>query len=507
MSAQSEAGDARVSRTSFPRLTFPKRKFEPVVLLPTFNADKGSECKNKCQALPSCLPVDNLVPFSANNMAELASDERVEFLRMRCAEFLHADSKSAILGSLPRLLRSASTQERIVLVDELMAARRSGPRNHLVAAILRESNDLEQLKMIVAGVGAQRLMQSRSPSVREFVAWATVGARVQQMVIPAELSKYSGSRSIERRRIELIEVCSAAERVLESSGKFGRSELAKQYRHIISELRSELGDPRLTDCSSRRGVEQLNLIRQRLNIGLRYALLLSEDPSRSWRARDLEDIREVFERLPQGKILFTPRLFEIRRVEQDDPDTQGERHEDGLIRILDIAIDDQLQQVRNHGISSLQSVLTHELGHALQLGASAYRMRFSRQQLQFVGMSDPSYDFGHYMQLSGWAIVAPEHYKIAYFGDALIIDDQLLPLDTPLLYNGAAVEFRFDPEDEILYAVNPFARYSLGSYAKTNPWEDWAEAFCEYVLLPQRLASVACDKFDYFNQQFGLYES
>ena len=485
---------------SFRLLAFERRKFNPTVILPTFTRAELTKSEHETLASKQGNPFPSSKEFAA-----LDSQQRVDLLRSLSAEFLHTQDQSGLLGALPRLIRGATTQERVTLVDELLTGRRSAAGNHLISAVLRESNDINQLRTIVSAVGAKRLLTTRSASVREFIAWATVGVRMRNIALPPGLSKYSGSISIERARVGLIKNCNEALHIIANSGKFGRSEVVKQFYQIVSNIKTELEDPSGLSTSARRGVQSINSLRKRLDIGLNYAIMLSSDRSRSWRPQDLDEIEDLFKQLPEGKILFTPRLFEIRRVQQDDEDTLGERHEDGLIRILDLAIDDKILEHRNHGVSSLKSVLAHELGHSLQLGATAYRMRFSRKQLQFTGMSDPGYDFGHYMQLSGWEIVAPERYKIAYFGDAVLIDEKLLPLDTPMMLNGQAVQFRFDPDDEVLYAVNPFARYSLGSYAKTNPWEDWAEAFCEYVILPQRLAAVAADKFEYFNEQFGMY--
>ena len=64
--------------------------------------------------------------------------------------------------------------------------------------------------------------------------------------------------------------------------------------------------------------------------------------------------------------------------------------------------------------------------------------------------------------------------------------------------------------DEItdqIYSYRKDAAFSLGVRFRTlNPWEDWVEAFTEYIYLPERLITYAPQKFIYFEQELRKYE-
>ena len=51
------------------------------------------------------------------------------------------------------------------------------------------------------------------------------------------------------------------------------------------------------------------------------------------------------------------------------------------------------------------------------------------------------------------------------------------------------------------------AHFSHDPYAKASPWEDYAEAFCEYLFLPERLIEHAPEKFQFLEEEFKRYSN
>ena len=149
-------------------------------------------------------------------------------------------------------------------------------------------------------------------------------------------------------------------------------------------------------------------------------------------------------------------------------------------------------------VSSLQVVLTHELGHSIQLG---------RDGGGVVGdhytPGEASFDFDEFVRLGGWAVYLPDSYQITNGGAAVKIEGHEYPIDRPVKFHGEFVTFLFDGWQ--LSSYKSAAPFSLRWYSRTTPWEDWAEGFAEYNLMPQRLITFAPEKFQYFEDEFGKY--
>ncbi len=61
--------------------------------------------------------------------------------------------------------------------------------------------------------------------------------------------------------------------------------------------------------------------------------------------------------------------------------------------------------------------------------------------------------------------------------------------------------------DNIVFCHAPDAQFSLESYAMTDPQEDFAEAFTEYITCPDRLIDLAPKKFYFMEIHFRVYRT
>jgi len=210
------------------------------------------------------------------------------------------------------------------------------------------------------------------------------------------------------------------------------------------------------------------------------------------------------ERIGEGRLLLTPLLQEIRRVSDLGDNIMGVRFPDGRIALADLAVDNEKFAALYGNISSLQLVLTHELGHAVQLGMFYGDVKFDPQKGWCVDEGDPLYDFSEYMKLSGWRMIDPQRYEFLDAGSFVLIDGVLFPLESPVIVDGE--ELVLVKCRELLFGYAKDADFSSRWYSKVNPWEDFAEAFMEYFLAPEKLLQSAPEKFRFLETELRYYE-
>jgi hypothetical protein len=224
-----------------------------------------------------------------------------------------------------------------------------------------------------------------------------------------------------------------------------------------------------------------------------------------WTLAQVRSVEAALRGIPGVLLYTTPMLHQIQRVESlGSPYILGRRFEDGVVRIANTAVDLDALEYLYPGCTSLQVVLTHELGHSVQLGLYAGSFEFSPGQGLAFADGDPRYDFKEYMGLSGWRIFAPGQFSPTNGGLSVQIGDEEYPVGQPVKLNGDDVILTL--RGGLLIAYKAFGPFSLVDYSRTNPWEDFAEAFCEYTLRPDRLITFAPEKFKFLDQEFGRYK-
>jgi hypothetical protein len=152
--------------------------------------------------------------------------------------------------------------------------------------------------------------------------------------------------------------------------------------------------------------------------------------------------------------------------------------------------------------------MVHEIGHAIQIDASSASVSDSKSTGLVLTSADPNFDFRAFCQLSGWRFVTEQPWSLVLDGRAVKIADSLYPLYQPASYAGRdaiLVEMK-DGAEKYLLERHSRAKFGIRDYASSDPWEDWAEGFTEYVLAPERFLVFAPEKFLYFHVHFRRYD-
>ena len=87
------------------------------------------------------------------------------------------------------------------------------------------------------------------------------------------------------------------------------------------------------------------------------------------------------------------------------------------------------------------------------------------------------------------------------------INGQRLPLDTACWFEGEEVIFQYDEDTQVLIRYDANSQFSSRWYARTSPWEDFAEAFSEYLLAPEQLIAAAPEKFQHLELELRRYQN
>jgi hypothetical protein len=247
-----------------------------------------------------------------------------------------------------------------------------------------------------------------------------------------------------------------------------------------------------------------------VNIGYGDDGFLKLDPhssrlSKSWTLEDLKDIRSILETIPESHLLFTPLLREIQRVPLLAPGVLGARYENGVIKIADSAFNHAGVTESYEGISSLRIVLMHEIGHGIQIGRGSSWVTFSTDGTPIIGNGEDLYDFSEFLKIGGWRAYEKGRVREATSSSRIFLDDKELPLGQPIDLNGEQVVLKYFKGPNILMSYRGGAEFSHRDYSHASPWEDFAEAFAEYMFLPKRLIKDAPEKFRHLDQEFRRY--
>lgn len=224
-----------------------------------------------------------------------------------------------------------------------------------------------------------------------------------------------------------------------------------------------------------------------------------------WSEQDIEDIETVLEAIPEGHLVTSPLLREIQRVSSLGGSVFAARFKDGVVKVAEHTIDSDYIRNAYEGRSPLVMVLVHELGHSIQIGNGPSWIKTDDDGNQFIEIGERKYDFDEFMALSGWEAIAPERWEGGGWMP-LTLDGEEVEVGTPIEHNGERIVLVPMGWDSLI-KYNADANFSHDPYSHASPWEDFAEAFTEYIFLPERLIKHAPDKFQYLELEFRKYEN
>jgi hypothetical protein len=450
--------------------------------------------------------------------------ERLDFV-MYLVEWAGRDetAKSYLSGRLNNIFITCAAEEKVELLTVFAGLPEGEVVCELISNLLKSAQNRDELNLLVRCIGTERLVGSGNPELSELAATAILLSELDKIYL-AFNGQISGTSEGDKRSeytnkmLAEMHLCLATNTELRSTKRFAIClQIIEQGEEWLKEsLEQRLIDPRDQAINWETFIAKMQL-------QLTYGLLLRDQPEGiqegigidnsplpshgvKWTLAQIKAAESGLSKIPGVLLLTTPWLYEIQRVETlGSPYILGRRFEDGVIRIANSAVNQRGLELLYPGCSSLEVVLVHELGHSIQLGSNKGSFELSPPDDLVFSSGDPRYEFKTYMGLAGWRVLAPWQYEPTNQGLSVRIGDEEYPIGTAVKFNGQEVVMTL--KGGLLYIHRALGPFSLGDYARTNPWEDFAEAFCEYILIPERLVQFAPEKFVFLEQEFGHYRA
>jgi len=460
----------------------------------------------------------------------VSSEERLNFLlSLTESSYINDAVRQFVRGKLDNALYFTSTSERIFLIEHLLANTKNGCVVDDITNVLKASKTLEQLTEIVQVIGPERLLgipddisSESKAGLREMTALAQLSWQLRQASIPTLLAENAAEQEVERALQAVEAGLSERQAIIHSFPEFLETRVSQDYQDTVAYELEYLNKQRAEVKSLDELRKLTNLMIQKIELEFKYGIKLThEDPGpvlsirngkleislsagAHWTIEQLGDLKAALEKMPEGILLITPLLKEIQRVESLGQYVLGCRTHGGLIQIADFAIDNPIMAKINPGIPTIVQTLIHEMGHSLQLGAEQADVLHEGNEYR-LAPGDSRYEFAEFMQLSGWKLIHPNRFSVTNSGLSVKLDGQEYILGVPIKHNGQRLILALN--QGLLFSYEAFAPFSLVKYSRTNPWEDWAEAFAEYFLMPERLITFAPEKFQYLEEEFRQYDT
>ncbi len=446
------------------------------------------------------------------SLENLDSEARVDFVRSVCASILAANRFSARMkGEMHKVLLFLDRDEKTRVARELLAKANDDSTKttatNLLGFVLHSSRDSRELSYIVNRLGTFNLLDLKDVTLRECAALVNISRKLRNLGNPKALNKYSTARPTNEKLNEIREHMLARIELVREDRRFSRTQVARRYilaaehnLELLAEARS-----RLKPVKDRR--EFANMLIEKNKLETRYNLALTCESqgyghfTTSWRPRDIQDIKVLFSKYSEGLILFTSRFGQIRLVESLGDSVWGQRDGTGLVKISAEAIDNNYISSLYQNVSSLKSVLCHEIWHSIKFGKNGDNVKNSSHIDEIARKTDPRAQFGDFLSLSDWQIIDPARYNLSRGKHSVVIDkDIIADLDRSVELDGQRRELQYDEQHKILYSYRTDSQFSEDPYCRTSPWEDFAEAGTEYLLQHRRLLRRAPWKFLHFEQ-------
>lgn len=443
----------------------------------------------------------------------LKAEDRLDYARSLVTLGLNKEALDPhFKGALYRSLTVLTEEERKILATQLLKKSEEPGApiavNSLLGHVMGAMQKTSELTTFIKENGYGRLMQVDSRDVRELCGFYLCRSVVSALEFPARLSsscwsRFLVGRSLRRLKNDLLEL---QDELLERKTIASTSSFNNYLRLIdrnCDAIDRLVGNP----FSRKKMIDGANALLKKLSIELTYGLSLeNEVGTPAWSERELSVVSSLLKKLPPLGIVSTPGLFEIRKMaEIDDGDTLGARYGDGPIEISMDALQNQYVRSEYAGVNSLAMVLCHELGHAFKFGRWGDKAIVGSQE-ELEGEAHARYGFAEYIAISGWQVIPRYRYELIHADFAVRLDETTeVPLNYPVHFEGKQVIFVYDEDSSTLFSYRADAAFSLHDYGRTSPYEDWAEAFSEYVLLPRRLVAYSPEKFAFFESCFGCH--
>ena len=463
----------------------------------------------------------------------LNPDQRLEIL-MRTLDAMMAREAVGEIGitTVPHLTRYCTDRERVALVTRAIERREGNHRlvTRFIINLFRCCPNLEGAAALVMGAGREALESLNSRQIKEFIAWAVLGSSMRRARIPSAVSSRIDLERANERIAEIVVALQERIRISDSDPTLRATDIAKRFRRIayedlnyierqmkrfraterLASRRTKEGSP---EAAVRRRQGLASLMVEMMKVEFSFGINMTCERTqqgrnlRVWKTDEVRKIHELLTKfVPENLTLFTPHLREFRRIAGKGTEN-GFRNTDGIIHITDDGIGDLEFAREFDSRSPLLPIVAHELGHSIQIGQGrTAKTRICSREGRVIGPFDPLFSPQEFNDLSGWRAYESTRFKIVHHHQAVIIDGQHHPIDAPTRFKGDVVVFQHDAGEKLLYSHRADAMFSVRDYSRVSPWEDSAESFTEYVLMPKRLAQFAPWKFFFWELHLGVHE-
>jgi hypothetical protein len=436
-----------------------------------------------------------------------------------------------IATKLPYLISFISLRERMRLLSHVLTWPKSERRASaaMAYAIVRSIKNKEEMLEMITEKRGRQLLRLRHKELREIVAKVVFMRHFSQLSIPLGLSRAVAGRVVSeprkarqlvRARLHaLYDSVKEHLRAVESHRQLARTRSAKEFTRSLKDALQMLAPhvsrySRFPQRSLSRfdGAKLASLVSLKVRSELKYGVWFArsrsskDKPASNWTESDIKSVLPALKEIGEGLRLMTPLLHRIERSSHRGE--YGTRASNGVIQLTYQGRLDRSYSRQFGGQSYPLLIMVHEIGHAIQIGASPANVSYSKSTGLVSNPADPIFDFRAFCQLSGWRFITEHPWSLVLDGRAVKIADSLYPLYQPTSYAGrdAILVQMKDGGERYLLERHSHAKFGIRDYASYDPWEDWAEGFTEYVLAPERFLVFAPEKFLYFHVHFRRYD-
>lgn len=229
-----------------------------------------------------------------------------------------------------------------------------------------------------------------------------------------------------------------------------------------------------------------------------------------WTLEELDAIETGLKAIPLEHTLFSKKLCEIQKVSSIGPGVLAARYADGKIQITPEASSSKEMATHYPDIHPLSMVFVHELGHSIQLGGETGGLYHDENGAYAIEPGELKYDFEHFITLAGWQVIGPEDFTLILSASKqhsvkVELDGNEYEIGKEITHNGERIVLQLHPSGRALFAFSATGAFPSRWYARTTPWEDYAETFAEYMLVPELLIDSAPIKFQFMESEFKKY--
>ncbi len=481
---------------------------------------------------------ERTVKERAGVLAHLSTDNRLTLLSSLLER---AGQERAIFETLAdkldNLLYYTSPQERGELLCSVVLSAPSDLASIQTEQVLRASRSIDDLRQVVKYADSASLLALGDREVNNYVALAELHPLLSQVPLPGIDTIETSQESLAQSSQAIYDAVTEIAQTLEGHSELLNSdyvyELSRALAGTLTSFEQEMNQATSPDELQSVLQRYSKIIELEVTYGVHLTTGASDYLSRvadadidicsadefgvdlpqelasaaplTWTLDDLREIESVLTSLPESDLHMTPLLNTIELVPSLGYGVLGARYTTGTIKIAQISIGLTSIAEQYEGRSSLAVVLAHEIGHGIQISDGPSGIYIDNEGNFYFGEGASLHDFDEWIELSDWQMIHRDRYEPGTTPGTIMLDGVEVPLETPIEHNGERMVLLYRADYDILTSYNPDADFSSRWYAKTSPWEDFAEAFSEYILVPERLAQDAPLKFLHLEEEFKLY--